>query len=232
MEVMSNIIPKPIVSIEPLTKDNWDRRTHTCKNEATGLYETYDLVTGDLLVAQAETTQWDLSELTEVEIDGKKILVQRGVDFSRLTSRKQHVYSREIIDVICTKVASGESLTKILKDPVLPSISILSAWRKAHPWIDVALKQAYEMRAEHHRDRALDIAETEAESKLELENQKKEIDIHKWCAVQDAPHRFGNRSNEEVERRAPVYIINTGIVREEPKETKEIMDVIDVVSKE
>lgn len=230
METMSNL-PVKKKKIDALTTENWEHRTHTSINKDTGLYETHDVLTGELLRVQSELIgHYDLSEFSEVNLDGKTVMVQRGIDFSRLSSRKLHVYSREVIDIICSRITQGESLTSILKDKAMPSSSTLSIWRKNNAEIDEALSFAYEMRAEHHRDIVKDVADEKAVSKLDLANQNKRIDAHKWLASKDAPKRFGAKK-EEHDPIHPVYVISTGIVREE-KDVTEIKDVIDVGSEE
>jgi len=208
----------------PLTSENWLQRTRTFLNKDTGLYELIDILTGKLIACQNKCEgPWDLSTMNEVNIDGRVILIPHGADHSKISTRKQHHYSQNIVDLICNEIAGGKAMTKVLEQTQYPSAPIFAVWRKEHPEINDQLDYAYEMRGEFARDKIQEIVDTEATDKMQLDNQKINLDANKWLAGKDAPKRFGDKKADvEVGRDMVINIISN--IDRTPKE-REIIDV-------
>lgn len=120
-------------------------------------------------------------------------------------------YHPWIVDALCEKVASGMSLTRACKEPGMPTYAVLMRWRRKYPEVSELLERAREDRAEHHRDRAVEIAESSSEDSLGTSTLKH--NAHKWAAGVDNA-RFSPKAKIEATITTPTQIIvNTGIDR-------------------
>lgn len=138
--------------------------------------------------------------------------IERGVEFSPL-----------VVHLICQRVAEGESLTKICKDPSMPKYTTLASWRRAHPWIDEMLLKAREDRAEHYRDLALDEA-LSATDKNDAPAQALKVETYKWLAGVDNT-RYSPKAKMDVSVTTPTVIqVITGIERGDdgPKDVQSV----------
>ena len=125
---------------------------------------------------------------------------------------------------MCNEIAEGATLSAVCCQQHFPGQALLSRWMKEYDWIHDAFAHAYAMRGEVARDMVHDAATTEAQDKMELDNQKKVIDAGKWLAAQDAPRRFGQKKAELDVGGDLVINIISEIDRSKPVE-REVIDV-------
>lgn len=121
-------------------------------------------------------------------------------------------YNPAIIDEMCAKIASGERLTNICKQPNFPSYPMLSRWRNAYPEIDAKLERARRDRAEHYADSVHNYAQEV--DQLNIDETKLKIDASKWLAGVDAPEKYSPKAKVEASIQIPTQIIiTTGVDR-------------------
>ena len=139
-------------------------------------------------------------------------------------------YNTHIADVLCIRIAEGESLNKILKEPGMPAQSAVYEWLLRHPEFTEKYTRAREEQAETHADAIVDIAdETPATNPVLDSNgeviavrmdsgyvawQKQRIEARKWTAMKLKPKKYGDRLGVHgVEGAAPIATEETSSSR-------------------
>lgn len=119
-------------------------------------------------------------------------------------------YSEHIANVICIRIAEGESLRKILRDEGMPAQSTVYDWLLRHPEFAEQYTRAREEQADSLADEIIDIADEQPEivavvdkktgalieHKLDgafLQWQKNRIEARKWTAMKLKPKKYGDR---------------------------------------
>lgn len=81
------------------------------------------------------------------------------------------IYTDEIADVICERIASGESLRRILKDEGMPSMPTVMRWALNIPEFESKYARARQMQAEVWADEMIDIADDAVNDYMEKKNK-------------------------------------------------------------
>lgn len=208
-----------------LTLQDMESRTFAQVNDETGLLEVVDVLTGAIVSVQESYNKLSADEFTQVETDDGVIYIQRGISINQvLRKRTKWVYDELIADVICARIMRGEALHVLCKDERLPSMNVIMRWRSKSEEFERKLQEAFKLRAEFHRDRILEIADQSPEDLLDLKDQQKKIDAHKWLASKDDPHRFGQSKEKSDAGVATTIVIDTGI-RDESKPVMQLKEV-------
>lgn len=192
-----------------------------------GIIEIVDEITGEVVAYQR--TLKDIYQMKEetfvpIEYEGREVWVERGVNLDSLPAtgsiRPEFKYSTVIVDIICSRIAEGESLTKICKDPALPTFATISRWRRANDEFDQAIRHAYEDRAHYYHDKAIETAESTADKEEAAINRLK-IDTYKWTAERSNRKQFATKDDKkEVQQAATVTYILTGVPQ--PADMKDV----------
>lgn len=186
-----------------------------------GVVRIIDSLTGKIIAVQSEYAPAHPGDYSEILLPtGDVVLAQRGLEKFALDARLHADLQPYLIDVICQKVAEGQSLMAICKEPGFPSYNTLAKWRRKHDWVSTALHEARTDRAEYLRDKAVQEAENAENPKDSIDGTKLRVDTYKWAAGVD-DSKFSPRSKVEATINAPTQlIIVTGIDRkEDPPET-------------
>lgn len=119
-------------------------------------------------------------------------------------------YSTHIANIICIRIAEGESLREIVKDAGMPDRSTVYDWLLRHPEFANQYTRAREEQADTLADEIIAIADEQPEviavtdkktgalieHKLDgafLQWQKNRIDARKWTAMKLKPKKYGDR---------------------------------------
>ena len=132
------------------------------------------------------------------------------------------IYSKDLADRICVRLALGESIRSICKDDDMPAQAQIYAWLNRHPDFQEQYTRAREEQAESHADEIVDIAdETPALLKvrdkegnivdIKLDSayiawQKQRIDSRKWNASKQRPKKYGDRVTHGGDDESPVVV--------------------------
>lgn len=119
------------------------------------------------------------------------------------------IYSQEIAAKICSEIANGHSLKKILQEPGMPGMATVFQWLAAKPDFAELYARAREEQAEVHADAIVAIADETpdveevrdrdgnvVDVKLHsayVQWQKNRIDARKWVASKLKPKKYGDR---------------------------------------
>ena len=120
-------------------------------------------------------------------------------------------YSSEIAEVICDRIAAGESLRKILQDEGMPDCRTVRRWLQ-HPdrnEFRLQYARAREAQADYFLDAVIEIADdSSGDTKLiegeegppiavvdheNIARSKLRVDARKWAAGKLAPKKYGDR---------------------------------------
>ncbi|NQW01663.1 MAG: hypothetical protein HQ483_18310 [Rhodospirillales bacterium] len=116
----------------------------------------------------------------------------------------------KITDAICRRIAEGESLQSLCKDPKMPSLASVQGWLAdpANEKFRAHYARALEIQADFYADQIIEISDTE-------ENPQKariRIDARKWKAAKLRPRVYGDKIQQD--HRADLALtITTGVPR-------------------
>jgi hypothetical protein len=114
-------------------------------------------------------------------------------------------YTRELADLICERLASGESLTAICRDAHMPNETAVRKWAlKDHDGFSLRYARARELQLEHLADEILEISDDGRNDWMErggfevpngehIQRSKLRSDNRKWLLSKLKPERYGDR---------------------------------------
>ena len=132
------------------------------------------------------------------------------------------IYSEEIAAKICSEIANGHSLKKILEEPGMPAMSAVFRWLQSKPEFKELYARAREEQADVHADAIVAIADEtpELEEIRDREGnivdmkmhsayvqwQKNRIDARKWVASKLKPKAYGDRLQVAGDAESPLRV--------------------------
>ena len=134
------------------------------------------------------------------------------------------LYTKELGDIICSRIAEGESLREIIKTEGMPDRTVVYDWLLRDPEFANHYTRAREDQADTLADEILAIADEQPEviavldkhgalieHKLDnafLQWQKNRIDVRKWTAMKLKPKKYGDRLVHAGDSENPLEIQN------------------------
>src|SRR5690348_2732221 len=100
------------------------------------------------------------------------------------------VYTPELGEGICRRIALREPMSKITAETHLPSERTIYRWKLEHEDFAVGIARAREHRAESRSDYIDDLVEQVRLGKLDPHSAKVMIDAEKWQASKEQPRKF------------------------------------------
>jgi len=114
---------------------------------------------------------------------GDLVWVQRGINPDDIFNDKRKTewpFSILLADMICQRVAEGDSLLRICREPGYPPYAVVCKWKRANSEFNELLEMAYKDSVEFYIDRVLELA-SQVESKADVPVLRLKIDAFKWC---------------------------------------------------
>lgn len=124
-------------------------------------------------------------------------------------------YSAELADLICERLAEGESLRAICQDDNFPGKATVFRWLAAHEEFRDQYAHAREAQSDTLFDEILDIADDAsndwmqrhgkdgspawAENGEAMARSKLRVDARKWMVGKLQPKKYGERISQEIE---------------------------------
>ena len=118
-------------------------------------------------------------------------------------------YNLEVAQAICARMAAGETLLQICRDPAMPARSTAYLWTIVHPEFSDMYARARKALYEHWADELVDIAEDGRNDWVERERKdgSKEmvcdrehiqrstlrVDTRKWMLAKLQPKQYGDK---------------------------------------
>jgi len=115
------------------------------------------------------------------------------------------VYSDELDQLICERLAGGESLRSICRDEAMPAMSTVLLWvvTDGHPFSEHYVR-AREAAGFAHADRVADLALMAAEEGIDPQSARAAMDGLKWAAERMSPKKHSPRQEITGEEGGPV----------------------------
>ena len=122
-------------------------------------------------------------------------------------------YSPEIVDVICSRIADGESLRSVCSAAGMPDRRTIYRWLRSHVEFVSRYSFATDARAELIAEEVLEIADdasgdyklVERNGELVwvidpevIQRARLRIDTRKWMLAKLAPKKYGDRIRQEI----------------------------------
>ncbi len=120
------------------------------------------------------------------------------------------IYTEELADTICTRLAEGESLRSICRDEAMPAMSSVLLWvvDGRHKEFSAQYARARQAQGYYYADAMLEVASLVGREELSPQAAKVIIDTYKWTAERNAPKAYGAKAGEEeVRDDKPVEVI-------------------------
>ena len=122
-------------------------------------------------------------------------------------------YNEEIASLICGRMANGESLRSICRDPAMPALSSVFLWVSKHPEFSEQYKLAMASRADAMFEEMFDIADDGSNDWMEVNGKDGEtgwklngehvqrsrlrLDTRKWALSKMMPKKYGDNIVDE-----------------------------------
>jgi len=111
------------------------------------------------------------------------------------------IYSDEIAEKICDRLASGESMVQICRDEEMPGLRTVMRWAALNADFGTEYARAREAQAEVMDDKIMTTAEVAGDDPAAA---RVKIDAYKWRAAKLAPKRFGDSTTLKGDPSAPL----------------------------
>jgi hypothetical protein len=109
------------------------------------------------------------------------------------------IFSQELADAICERIANGETLRSLCSDPAMPAWGTLWRWTVNNAAFAAQYTRAREDAADWHADRALDAAlDVDGSQSSEVAAARLKWDALRWHAGKCAPKRWGEKVQQEI----------------------------------
>ena len=121
-------------------------------------------------------------------------------------------FSQELANVICERIADGESLRSVCRDKKMPSRDAVYSRLITHPDFADQYARACEIRADYVFDEMFEIADTpqlgvktviKPDGSVEttegdmIEHRRLRIDARKWALARMSPRKYGDRQTTD-----------------------------------
>jgi len=148
-------------------------------------------------------------KLVTYDIHTGEEIAKEGV----LVPKSNYQYTVQLAAGICSLVEQGYTTLAISKMENMPNLSLINAWKRAHPDFRKALEEAAADRAEFYHDRAAEEVD-KVEEKEDVYVGKFKFDSYMKLAEKNNPEKYGNQTKITGSGGPLQIIVNTGIVRE------------------
>ena len=147
------------------------------------------------------------------------LILGKNVEKARVSKLSVWKYHQVYGDIICKLVSEGQTIKKISEMQGMPSRSVITRWRAESEVFKEQLALSIEDRAEQYHDVIMEDALNDHDAdKDEMQQRKLKFERLKWGAAKGNPDRFGDRTKESGDSKAPLQIVvNTGIDRTKGK---------------
>lgn len=119
------------------------------------------------------------------------------------------IYTNELCEIICARIALGESLNKIVTDDAMPAMTTVFRWLREKEDFRHNYEAAKAEQAELFADQIAEIIDTEPLQVVDQNGvsrvdsgwvswQRNRVDARKWIASKLKPKKYGDRIQQEM----------------------------------
>jgi uncharacterized protein with von Willebrand factor type A (vWA) domain len=120
------------------------------------------------------------------------------------------IYTQDLADLICERLANGESMRSVARDKNMPASATMFRWMRSQEGFRDQYEIAKEESADALVEDMLDIADNGAEQELEIDgteikavtqvgvsHARLRVDARKWAASKLKPKKYGDKIQAE-----------------------------------
>lgn len=131
-----------------------------------------------------------------------------------MRQRKSPIYSPDLTDHICERLAMGESMRSISRDKNMPAMSTLFKWLRDYPEFEKQYLRAKAECADFFAEEIIEIADDATNDYMEqldeeeskgwrfngehVQRSRLRVDSRKWVASKLKPKRYGEKIEHDV----------------------------------
>ena len=115
------------------------------------------------------------------------------------------IYSQELTDIVCARIADGQSLRRIARDEGMPGLTTIFTWLREYPEFRDQYELAKSSQADAMEEDMLDIADMPPamtqDGKVDsgdVAHMRLRIDTRKWIASKLKPKKYGDKIEQEI----------------------------------
>src|SRR5262245_45318474 len=116
---------------------------------------------------------------------------------------KRTTYTRELVDLICERIALGETVLKIAGTEGVPCRKTIYNWLTKHEEFREKMATARQYQADSHADEMYGLLDELKSNPKDANAIRVQADILKWQAMVRAPRKYGELIRQEVKVDAP-----------------------------
>ena len=133
---------------------------------------------------------------------GDLVAIPKGEDSFAITPKAEKpknkggrpsLYTQELADEICSRLADGESLRKICRDDAMPEGRTVWKWLRKHEEFVQQYARAKEEAADSLAEDIQNIADKTLSGDYEPQASRVAIDAYKWTASKLKPKKYGDK---------------------------------------
>lgn len=109
---------------------------------------------------------------------------------------RPRIYTEQIANEICERIANGESLRAICTDSAMPSRETVRVWLLEMSDFSAQYARAREQQADHYVDEMIEIADNTLEDSAAVQKAKLRVDARKWAVEKLAPKKYGTNRHD------------------------------------
>ena len=118
------------------------------------------------------------------------------------------VFTQDTADVICERIAAGESVRQISKSPDMPAQSTIYKWLNENDVFSEQYARARETQAEIYAEEIISIADCSSEEAGAVAKARLQVDARKWYASKVAPKKYGDRIQQDINANVNISLID------------------------
>ena len=128
-----------------------------------------------------------------------------------MTAGRPSIYTLELADRICERLAAGESMRSVARDPGMPNCSTMFKWIRENEEFSNQYAKAKTESADALVEDMLDIADNEAHQEIKVDGKlvkvkdgasvahaRLRVDTRKWAASKLKPKKYGEKIQQEL----------------------------------
>lgn len=132
------------------------------------------------------------------------------VKASKRTRKQPYKRTVKLIDAIWSRLACGESLLDICKDPKMPARQTIMRWMAEDKDLEMMIDDAYKWKARYYGEAILDVAEGGSLSTNDIRRDELKVKALMWLAGKYNRKVFGDATQVEVTDSRPVIHLPAG----------------------
>lgn len=126
------------------------------------------------------------------------------VKATKRTRKQPYKRTEKLVNDLWSRLACGESLIDICKDPKMPARQTITRWMAADPELEKLIDDAYKWKARYFGEAILDVAEGGSLSTNDIRRDELKVKALMWLAGKYNRKVFGDSQQIEVTDTRPV----------------------------